>query len=71
MTLCYSFHNSLIFKAIELAVELHVIPLISGQHVVLHGGKSIEKVGTQAWVNVVGHVDGGGWPVLRPVCEVA
>lgn len=63
--------DSLVLQGVELAVELHVVPLVRGQLVVLHGGERVEQVCTQAGVDISGHVDGGRGSVLCPVCEVA
>lgn len=72
---CYQLtcsEHSLILQGIELAVELHVIPLIGGDLVAAgHGGESVEEVGAQAGVDIIGHVDGGRGTVLCPVGEVA
>lgn len=55
-----------------MAVELHIIPLICSNFVVVgHGGKGVEEMGTQTRVDVIGHVDGGRGAILRPVGEVA
>lgn len=55
-----------------MAVELHIIPLECSNLVVIgHGGKGIEEMGTQARVDVIGHVDGGRGTILCPVGEVA
>lgn len=65
------FSDSLVLQGVELTVKIHVIPLEGGQFAVLDGGEGIQEMGTQAWVDVIGHVDGWRWSVLRPVCEVA
>lgn len=65
------FSDSLILQAIELTVKLHIIPLIGGELVVLNGGEGIQKMGTQAWINVTGHINGWRRSVLCPVREVA
>lgn len=66
-----SFSDSLVLQGVELTVKLHIIPLIGGQLVVLYGGEGVQKMGTQTWVNVIGHINGWRWSVLCPVCEVA
>lgn len=65
------FSNSLVLQGVELTVKLHIIPLIGGQFAVLDGGEGVQEMGTKAWVDVIGHVNGWRWSVLRPVCEVA
>ncbi len=65
------FSDSLVLQGVELTVKLHIIPLIGGQLVVLYGGEGIQKMGTQARVDVIGLKNGRRWSVLRPVCEVA
>ena len=65
------FSDLLVFQGVELTVKLHIIPLIGGQLIVLYGGEGIQEMGTQAWVDVIGHVNSWRWSVLRPVREVA
>lgn len=62
---------SLVLQGVELTVKLHIVPLIGCQLVVLNGGEGIQEMGTQAGVDVSGHINGWRWSVLRPVCEVA
>lgn len=64
------FCDSLVLQGVELAVQLHVVPLEGGQQVVLHGGEGVQEMGAQAGVDVSGHVDGRGGSVLSPVGEV-
>lgn len=55
-----------------MAVELHVIPLKCSNFVVIgHGGEGVEEMGTQARVDVSGHVDSGRGAILCPIGEVA
>lgn len=62
--------GSLVLEAVELAVKLHVVPLVGGQLVVLNGGEGIQQMGTEAGVDVRGHVDGRRRSVLGPVGEI-
>lgn len=64
--------HSLVLQGIELAVELHIIPLKCSNFVVFgHGGEGVEEMGTQARVDVSGHVDSGWGAILCPIGEVA
>lgn len=61
----------LVFQAIEILVESHIIPFNGGDLIVLHPSKGIDQVSTEAGVNVTRHEASQAWPVLGPIGEVA